>query len=508
MGRQASKQSKPAGPVALPPTKTAVPCAKNADDLPPVLGRRSAAKPGEDAAQPQREEPPKELTVMELQELWEALFGLGPEDDDVERWLRSGFEFTGEGEGGSVPCPWGLKQELGGPCGVLAALQALVVRELLWGLPEDLCNPKELLRSPSAASTAASTASASSSDSSTAANSDSESESGAGTSSPPTPREQEAPGASNSEAERPCSAPCEARLAERFAAVGAQDLLACVVTRMLHAAAPASRYVWCSIAGRGCAFRREFRSAAALQAFLASEGDLGSAASPVLSFVCSLLLTRGLATVRADMDDASAPLVGVFGHCSQELTNLCLTGRATTNIFDGDLAFEDGEDSLRLKGVSGFPDVGFLSALEPLKLCEVGNFLKSPRYPLWVVGSATHYTLLFSDDCRASHVAKDKVPPEETEAPCPCCGGARIASHDKAAVRLLHYNGKDFGGEKPTLVPVEIRLVDGPSQAALLTSDQDDRLFGEVLRSRWPGAEVSYPGIGDTGGARSPPRIN
>jgi len=469
------------------------------------------------------EEPPCELTEMELQELWEVLFGLGPEDEDVERWLRSRFDFVGGGslpadEAQSLHCPWGLRQELGGPCGVLAALQAHVVRELLWGLREDAIVSKELPRSPSAASTAASTA----------ANSDSECEGSTGASSPPSPRgeeacdavhaaeglegatfDSEADGSHLRQAECPRSTSCEAKLAERFGMVGAQQLLACAVTRMLHAATPASRYIWCSIAGRACAFQREFHSAAALQDWLASEGGLASMPSPVLSFVCSLLLTRGLATVKADMDDASAPLVSIFGHCSQELTNLCLTGRAVTNIFDGDIAFEDGDDSLRLKGVDRFPDVGFLSALEPLKFCEVGKFLKNPRYPLWVVASTTHYTLLFSGDCRASHVPKDNVPSEEAEALCPCCSCTRAAAGDeKAALRLFHFNGKDFGGERPTLVPVEIRLVDGPSHAAVLTDDQDSRLFGEVLRSRWPGAEVSYPGIGDTKLVGSPPRMN
>merc|ERR1712118_656580 len=55
---------------------------------------------------------------------------------------------------------------------------------------------------------------------------------------------------------------------------------------------------------------------------------------------------------------------------------------------------------LQVKGVDGdrlgTPIVGFLSELEPMTLLRVGSLYKYPEYPLWVLGSATHYTLLFS----------------------------------------------------------------------------------------------------------------
>lgn len=36
------------------------------------------------------------------------------------------------------------------------------------------------------------------------------------------------------------------------------------------------------------------------------------------------------------MDDASLPLIGLYGHCSQELVNILITGEAVSNVFDGD----------------------------------------------------------------------------------------------------------------------------------------------------------------------------
>merc|ERR1712048_89375 len=44
----------------------------------------------------------------------------------------------------------------------------------------------------------------------------------------------------------------------------------------------------------------------------------------------------------------------------------------------------------------GTPTVGYLSELEPLRYISVGTMYKHPELPFWVLGSSTHYTLLFS----------------------------------------------------------------------------------------------------------------
>jgi ubiquitin carboxyl-terminal hydrolase MINDY-3/4 len=68
-------------------------------------------------------------------------------------------------------------------------------------------------------------------------------------------------------------------------------------------------------------------------------------------------------------------VIGQFGHCTQELMNLLLTGEASSNVFDGQIPMlEDGgagADQLMLKGVRGRADVGYLSQLESLRYCEV-----------------------------------------------------------------------------------------------------------------------------------------
>jgi len=305
-------------------------------------------------------------------------------------------------------------------------------------------------------------------------------------------------------------------LAERFFAADCQELLACALARMLYNAATSSSYVWAEVLSRDCIVRHDFRSARALASWLVDKDALTSPSSScaVISFVCSLIMTRGLEALRSDMDCSSSPLIGLFGHCSQELTNLCLAGRAVTNVFDGDVCFEDGADLTVLHGVNKAPPVGFLTALEPLRLCEVGQYLKRPEYPLWVVGSASHYSLIFTEDCQLNHHViggSNSGGGARSSHACSACSALSSPAGGTAS-RLWHLNGRaDFGSEGPTLRLVGIQL---PSTSpacytplATLSGDQDTRLFAEVVRSRWPGAEVSYPQVGTASGLAGPPRL-
>ncbi|XP_021285462.1 ubiquitin carboxyl-terminal hydrolase MINDY-3 isoform X2 [Herrania umbratica] len=115
-----------------------------------------------------------------------------------------------------------------------------------------------------------------------------------------------------------------------------------------------------------------------------------------LLFLISALLSRGLDWVQADRDDPSLPLVTApFGHASQEIVNLLLCGQAVPNVFDGRMDLGGG---MFLKGISTNVEVGFLTLLESLNFCKVGQNLKCPKWPIWVVGSESHYTVLFALD--------------------------------------------------------------------------------------------------------------
>ncbi|XVE55162.1 hypothetical protein DITRI_Ditri03aG0137800 [Diplodiscus trichospermus] len=115
-----------------------------------------------------------------------------------------------------------------------------------------------------------------------------------------------------------------------------------------------------------------------------------------LLFLISALLSRGLDCVQADRDDPNLPLVTApFGHASQEIVNLLLCGQAVPNVFDGRMDLGGG---MFLKGISTNVEVGFLTLLESLNFCKVGQNLKCPKWPIWVVGSESHYTVLFALD--------------------------------------------------------------------------------------------------------------
>ncbi|KAM6920911.1 putative ubiquitin carboxyl-terminal hydrolase MINDY-4 [Xenentodon cancila] len=111
----------------------------------------------------------------------------------------------------------------------------------------------------------------------------------------------------------------------------------------------------------------------------------------------SAVLARSIDKVREDMDMPTSTLIGAHGYCTQELVNLLLCGRAISNVFDDDVELNSGSGSTTLlKGIKSRCDVGFLSLFEHYNVCEVGAYLKTPSYPIWVVCSESHFSVLFS----------------------------------------------------------------------------------------------------------------
>jgi hypothetical protein len=114
----------------------------------------------------------------------------------------------------------------------------------------------------------------------------------------------------------------------------------------------------------------------------------------VVLLLMSLVASRGASAIIRDMDDETSKLTSQFGHCSQELINLLLTGQAVSNVFDNTMT---PSGSLTCCGIQQRPAVGYLTQLESLRYCEVGGYYKNPRFPIWVVGSTSHFTVLFGD---------------------------------------------------------------------------------------------------------------
>ncbi len=126
----------------------------------------------------------------------------------------------------------------------------------------------------------------------------------------------------------------------------------------------------------------------------------------VLLMVMSICASRGIAKTKADMDDVTARLTSNFGHCSQELINLLLTGQAVSNVFDHTLR-PSGE--LICRGIQSQPAIGYLTQLEAMRYLEVGAFYKSPRFPVWVIGSSSHFTVMFGNANALKESASDAL---------------------------------------------------------------------------------------------------
>ncbi|XP_042550991.1 probable ubiquitin carboxyl-terminal hydrolase MINDY-4 [Dipodomys spectabilis] len=111
----------------------------------------------------------------------------------------------------------------------------------------------------------------------------------------------------------------------------------------------------------------------------------------------SAILSRSPELVRQDFDVPTSHLIGAHGYCTQELVNLLLTGRAVSNVFNDVVELDSGDGRITLlRGIAARSDVGFLSLFEHYNVCQVGCFLKTPRFPIWVVCSESHFSVLFS----------------------------------------------------------------------------------------------------------------
>lgn len=270
---------------------------------------------------------------------------------DVGRWLRQGFAFLPPGASNFA---LGLAQELGGPCGVLAAVQAELLRLLLFEEPRNSSlELQELLN--------------------------------------------ECVGSEEQQVERLGEA--LASLLVQIARCEGLETVKIVVVKNPSLVEGGEEDV------EGMEFEESEVAAEVEQVSSrwTQEFEVLSGPRGVVSFVMSALRTKTVEKVKEEMDDADATLTGQFGHCGQELLNLLLTGRATSNVFDG--AVPMGDTGLMLRGVQQRVRVGYLTQLEALRYCQVGAFFKSPEAPVWVIGSASHFSVGFAMDpavCRES----------------------------------------------------------------------------------------------------------
>lgn len=307
-------------------------------------------------ALPEGGTPLAESVLAQLQRL---LWSDSPEPDDVRRWHAQGLQFST-----NESVRWGLRQSSGGPCGVLCAVQALVLRRILFG---DAVSPHA----------------------------------GGAPVRVDISRARDAPSAQLRDAlawalAQLLSQAATSGTAGAAGGDGSEHTGGRSISLVVASAVPVA------VESAASAFRvYRFDTSEACEAFLSKDDGarvleqvFGSNAG-VLMLVYSALLSRGLDRVKSDTDDGTVALIGRFGHCSQELLNLFTYGEAVSSVFDGT---QDVAGGFKLRGLMRTPPIGYLSIMESMRYLEVGTFAKSPDWPFWVIGSQSHYTLLFGCD--------------------------------------------------------------------------------------------------------------
>lgn len=300
----------------------------------------------------------KELSQEEAKQLFSMVFGTEVSKDILAQWTNQGIRFSSDPE-----TSMGLVQHEGGPCGVLAAIQAFVLKYILF-------SPDELSKSQFVASNnfASLTEDA----------------------------KARALVRSMGEILFLCGDNKRAAVATlsviRQKVEGSEDgLKEEIIGKALEGLSIESGYDLQTIL-RVDTYTSQASALQRLQEMI----PIFQSRMGAMLFLISALLSRGLDSVQDDRDDPSLPLVTApFGHASQEIVNLLLCGQAVPNVFDERIDLGGG---MFLKGISRNVEVGFLTLLESLNFCKVGQYLKCPRWPIWVVGSESHYTVLFALD--------------------------------------------------------------------------------------------------------------
>ncbi|XP_059630520.1 uncharacterized protein LOC132273570 [Cornus florida] len=316
----------------------------------------------------------EELPLAEAIQLFSMVFGGEVTRDILAQWCNQGIRFSPDPE-----TSMGLVQHEGGPCGVLAAIQAFVLKYLLF-FPEELGEVAPNMARNMGSTILAKTASVASDFASLAEDTKSRalirsmgeilflcgsnkgvviatlsmSDHGIGQSKDSSMKDE-----------------IIANALEGVSIESASDLQKILKVNTYTSKASALQ-----------------RLEALIPVFRSRMG--------ALLFLISALLSRGLDSVQADRDDPSQSLVTTpFGHASQEIVNLLLCGQAVANVLDGRMDLGGG---MFVNGISTTVEVGFLTLLESLNFCKVGQYLKCPKWPIWVVGSESHYTVLFALD--------------------------------------------------------------------------------------------------------------
>ncbi|XP_051980901.1 probable ubiquitin carboxyl-terminal hydrolase MINDY-4 [Xyrauchen texanus] len=185
-------------------------------------------------------------------------------------------------------------------------------------------------------------------------------------------------------------------------------------------------------------------------------------------FTISVILSRTVEAVQCDMDVPTSNLIGAHGYCTQELVNLFLCGRAVSNVFDDEMKLDSGNGNVTLlKGIKARCNIGLLSLFEHYNICKVGSHLKTPKFPIWVVCSESHFSVLFS-------LREDLV-----------------SDHCNAENFDLYY----YDGLANQQEPIRLTVYPTSAAVAVKNDNEDNDLIPPLdfcIRTKWRNAVVSW----------------
>ncbi|XP_028406013.1 probable ubiquitin carboxyl-terminal hydrolase MINDY-4 isoform X2 [Dendronephthya gigantea] len=276
------------------------------------------------------------VTLQQAKDLKTIVFGSSSSSFNTE-WRNQGFSFCH-----LEHLKYGIVQHKGGPCGLLASVQAVVLKHLLF--PDNLSSDNKNLYFPS---------------------------------------------------EEVQNGLCSALVEILWRAGSYKTAVVCLHSEKDHFL-PSGTYKADRLTEKLIIFEtKEFEE---LEMFIKENlKQFSSKDGGCILLLYSVILSRSVKRVKEDMDDENGTLMGAHGYCTQDMVNLLLTGKAISNTFDDVIQLDTGGDKKNiLKGIDKQSDIGLLSLFEHYKSCLVGSNLKNPKYPIWVVCSESHFSVIFS----------------------------------------------------------------------------------------------------------------
>ena len=184
------------------------------------------------------------------------------------------------------------------------------------------------------------------------------------------------------------------------------------------------------------------------------------------------------------MDDPNNKLMGMHGYCTQEMVNLLIHGRAVSNVFNDSMYL----DKMELRGPNKRNEIGFLSLFEHYNSVQVGSYYKTPKYPIWVVCSESHFSVVFA-------LRRDILNDWKAETRFDLFYYDGLANQEEQ-IRLT-LSGSSYGSYN-NKKPASLSFLENSSGSSSKKKSNEKQLVPPlelVLRTKWEDANIDWNGV-------------